>query len=239
MTCRTRVTLSCLALTLTSSAALGSVGPEAVLRKKFPKLTVDSISPSPVKGLSEVISGGNIFYFDPASGNVVFGEIWSDTGKNLTADARSKIYAAKFRLYREHLDAAVKLGSGRNEVIEIIDPDCPFCREMHGYWKTRSDVTRYVFLNPLPGLHPQATAHAGYILSAADPAKAMEEVIAGKYDAASAPVKKLNENRIRIHADISSKSGIGGTPAYYVNGTFVNGANVSAIEKIIGKGAKK
>ena len=225
-------------LILASSAAFCAAGPESVLKKKFPKLTVDNISPAPVRGLSEVVSGGNIFYFDPATGNLIFGEIWSDSGKNLTAEARQKIHSTKYRFYKEHLAAAVKIGSGRHEVIEITDPDCPFCRNMHEYWKTRNDVTRYVFFNPLAQLHPNAVVHAQYILSSSDPQKTLDEVAAGKYDASPAPQFKPNEERIKIHADLAARSGIGGTPAYYVNGTFISGANKAAIENLIGKGVK-
>ncbi|QEM66765.1 DsbC family protein [Geobacter sp. FeAm09] len=208
------------------------------LKKLFPRFTFEAITPSPVHGLYEVTAGNGVFYFDPASGHLIIGgEMWSPQGLDVTAAARDRIMAAKYDVIKKRLTSAIKIGSGPNEVIEIIDPDCPFCRRMGEFWKKRSDVTRYVFLMPLTQLHPQAKAHSDYILSAKDPGAALDDVESGKFDKVSIPTIALNDTRIKAHAE-SLISGINGTPAYFINGSFVNGANVPQIEKLLTKGEK-
>lgn len=220
---------------VTSAACANEPKVDDVLKQHFPKLTFDSISESPVKGVYEVISRGNVFYFDPASGHVLFGEMWSPKGTNVTAAARAKVQAAKYANFKAHLSDAVKVGNGPNEVIEIIDPDCPYCRKMNDYWSKRTDVTRYVFLMPLPQLHPSAKAHSDYILSAPNQVVALNEVEGGKYDRSPAPVIPPNTDLISKQSALASSSGLSGTPAFYINGYFVNGANIPTIEQHLSK----
>lgn len=229
-----RIALAFLILSLAAPVFAGE-DPAAALREKFPKLTFESISASPVKGVYEVIAGKNVLYFVPETGHMFFGELWTAEGVNLTAQAHANIQKAKFSIFKERLAAAVKIGSGKHEVVEIIDPDCPYCRKMNEYWQKRTDVTRYVFFLPLTSLHPQSEDKVAYILSSSDPGKALSEVEAGVFDTTALPVFVRNDARIRTHADLVAKSGIDGTPAYYIDGVYVGGANVAAIEKIIGK----
>ena len=58
---------------------------KANLIKTFPNLkNIGDIRESPLKGLYEVSAGDQVFYFSP-DGFLMFGEIWSKEGKNLTA----------------------------------------------------------------------------------------------------------------------------------------------------------
>ena len=208
------------------------------LSKRYPWLKyVRSMSPSPVKGLYEVTSGLNVIYFDPASGYRIHGRMLSPSGEDFTAISEKKAQREAYEEIRKHLSAAIKIGSGPNEVIEITDPDCPFCRRMNDYWKKRSDVTRYVFMMPITQLHPQAKVHSDYILSATDPASALGEVESGKFDKTPPPTFVLNDSRIKAQAD-SLISGINGTPAYFIRGQYISGANESQINLIL-KGEKR
>lgn len=219
----------------TSAACASDPKIDSALKLRFPKLTFDSVAESPVKGMYEVVAGGNVFYFEPTSGYVIFGEMWSPKGTSVTAVAHAKIQAAKYTSFKSHLADAVKIGNGPNEVIEVVDPDCPYCRRMYDYWANRTDVTRYVFLMPLPQLHPQAKAHVEYILSAPDQVLAYREVESGKYDHLPVPSIPLKADLIGRQAEVASASGLKGTPAFYINGTFVNGANIPSIEQHLTK----
>ena len=112
------------------------------LKKNFPNLRVDSIKESPIKGLYEIVAGNQVFYFSP-DGYLMFGELWSKDGKNLTAEMREKVLAEKVKSIP--LDKALKIGSGPRQVIEFTDPDCPYCRKVDELLAKRTDVTRYVF----------------------------------------------------------------------------------------------
>lgn len=220
---------------VTSAACAAELDVNEALKERFPKLTFDSVTESPVKGVYEVVAKGNVFYFDPVSGHAVFGEMWSAKGVNVTAATRATIQAAKYSKFQVSLSDAIKIGSGPNEVIEITDPDCPYCRKMHAYWAARSDVTRYVFLMPILQLHPAAKGKSDYILSSSDQIAALDEVMSGKYDKAPAPTIPLNADLINKQSALVSASGLSGTPAFYINGTFVNGANIPAIEQHLKK----
>ena len=108
--------------------------------------------------------GPNIIYFHPEKDLLMFGEIWTKDGKNMTAEKKGQARFA--RLKDLPLDKAVKIGNGRNKVIEFTDPDCPYCRKASAFLKGRKDVTRYVFFFPLP-IHKEAEAHARYVLCSA------------------------------------------------------------------------
>lgn len=207
------------------------------LTRTFPKLTVTDVEGSLVKDLYEITSGENIYYYNPASGVLVFGEMWTKDGENITAKKREKLVAAKasgnYEAFRANIDKAIKVGNGKHEVIEITDPDCPFCRKMHSYWESRKDVTRYVFLAPIPKLHPKAEAKSKFILGSADKATALNDVYSGKYDV-SLPTAGDDKGLFAIHSGLTGKSGINGTPAFFVDGKFVHGADVAKVESIIG-----
>jgi len=164
----------------------------------------------------------------------VFGEIWTKDGRNITAEKRAGLAAAKLK--DVPLDKAVKIGNGRNKVIEFTDPDCPYCRKAAAFFKGRDDVTLYVFFFPLP-IHKDAQAHARYVLCAADKAHALEEVMSGQLDGKEAPAcpDKKADALLGEHMDLGTKLGVRATPAFWINGQYVAGANIPAIEGLLGQ----
>ena len=199
------------------------------LKKDFPGLKFQEVYPSPISGLYEVVAGNRIVYFAPETGHIIVGDMWNKEGENLSKARIGKLMGEKLKLLP--MDKAVKIGSGKNTVVEVTDPDCPFCRKGSEFFADRKDVTRYIFFLPLK-MHPTAKQKASYILSAEDPAKAYEEVMSGKYD--KTPLPKFTDNGvIEIHQAAAEELGVTGTPNYWVNGTFVAGANVKAIEKLL------
>jgi len=175
-----------MAAVLASSCIAGQSETEVrqALTKTFPGIKVGEIRSSDIPGLYEIEAGSNIIYFYPEKGLLVFGEIWTKDGRNVTAEKRTQLAAAKLKDLP--LDKAVKIGNGRNKVIEFTDPDCPYCRKAAAFFKGRDDVTLYVFFFPLP-IHKDAEAHARYVLCAADKAHALEEVMSGQLDGKEAP----------------------------------------------------
>ena len=232
----------------------GSVPTAAEVEAKFSKILrntkVTSVKASPVPGLYEIITGPNVFYFAPeGEGHLVFGQIVDKNGVNLTASIQEKLKAeadkAKEKssaalLRNLDLSQAVKIGNGKNIVIEFTDPDCPYCRKADNILSRRSeDVTRYVFLFPLDQLHPNARAKSVYVHSSQNKAQALHDVFAGKYDSVL-PVNNNGEAKIAlatktlesgIKAGVSL--GVQGTPMLFVNGTMVNGADEAKIISLL------
>ncbi|MBF0518080.1 MAG: DsbC family protein [Nitrospirae bacterium] len=210
----------------------GSV--EDKVNEIFPDIKPDSVKESPVKGLYEIVKGNEIVYFDPITGYLIFGEIVSPKDKkSLTADRKRELREVKLK--NMPLDKALKIGDGKKTVVEFTDPDCPFCRKAGVYLASRSDVTRYVFLFPIPQLHPKAAEKAKFILCAADKKKALEDVMAGLHDNDNLTLcndPKVDE-MLKDHKAAGDSAGVTGTPLLVINGTFVDGANMPLIEKLL------
>ncbi|MCG6551364.1 MAG: DsbC family protein [Candidatus Magnetominusculus sp. LBB02] len=210
---------------------------EDKIREIFPDVKPDSVKETPIKGLYEVIKGSEIVYFDPVTGYLIFGEIISPKDKkSLTAERKQQLRAAKIK--DMPLDKALKIGSGKNTVIEFTDPDCPFCRKAGVFLAGRSDITRYVFLFPIVQLHPKSPEKAKFILCAEDKKKALEDVMAGKHDNDALELcsdPKIDE-LLAAHKAAGDAAGVAGTPLLVINGTVVDGANMPLIEKLLSEG---
>ncbi|MDD2736738.1 MAG: DsbC family protein [Desulfuromonadaceae bacterium] len=204
------------------------------LMKSFPNLTLDGFRESPLKGLYEITAGEQVFYFSP-EGYLFFGEIWTKDGKNLTAEMREKVAAD--RIKDLPLDKALKIGTGSKRVIEFTDPDCPYCRKVDSFLAKRTDVTRYVYFVPLRKIHPDAEKKARYILSHADRQKAFLEVFGGKFDGKPIPVAEgVQQSQLEEMEKIASGIGVRGTPALWIDGAHVNGADLQRISGLLDKG---
>jgi thiol:disulfide interchange protein DsbC len=204
--------------------------PDVSLRKAFPNLSFETIEQTDIKGLYEVASGMNLFYYYPEKEYLFFGEIFTKAGKSLTAEMKGEI-AAKL-VKNLPLDKAVKTGNGKTEVIEFTDPDCPYCRKAYDFFKARNDVTIYTFFAPFA--HPGAITKVYYILNADDRAKAYREMFEGKSAEQPAAgysdsVKKLAQE----HLDLAKSVGVSGTPTFFINGKQVVGADFQKLGKLL------
>lgn len=203
------------------------------LANYYPQIKYQQINETPVAGVYEIVlENSEIIYFVPASGHMFFGELWNAKAENLTRESKDRLLSDKVGLFP--LDEAIKIGNGPIQVIEVTDPDCPFCRQGSAFFAGRSDVTRYVFLYPLEQLHPHAAAKAAYILSSDDPQAAYEEVFSGMFD--SEPLPEFKDNgRLAAQRSIVDRIGINGTPRYWINGQHVAGFNPQKFEELLSK----
>ncbi len=221
----------CVAVSPDTDPGKGDV--TASLLNHYPKIEYQEINPAPINGLYEVVlTDGEVIYFDPLSGDVVLGAIWTPDGHNLTQEGKDRRLAAKPMDFP--LDKAIKIGDGPNRVIEITDPDCPFCRRSDKYFAGRTDLTRYIFLHPLTKIHPNSEAKARYILGAKNRAQAYEEVFSGKFD--SKPVPAADDHGLlKIHIDVARRAGVKGTPHSWINGEHVAGFNPIKFDALLNK----
>ena len=200
------------------------------LRRDYPTLNFQQVTPGPIAGIYQVVADqSEILYYAPAAGYLITGEFWTRDSQNLTQQAKVSLMTAKAGLFP--LDKAVVIGKGPHQVIEIVDPDCPYCREGSAFFAGRSDVTRYIYLFPL-NIHPEAEAKAAYILSSSEPEIAYEEVMGGAFDALPLPEFK-NNGLLKEHQRLGQQLGIHGTPKYWVDGRFVAGSSLQLVEKML------
>jgi len=206
-------------------------GVAASLGMYYPNIPLKQVHPTPVEGIYEIITQKDeILYFAPRSGHIFVGQLWSSDGHDLTRETQNRLMEGKLSMFP--LDKALKIGSGPNQVIEVSDPDCPFCRDGSAFFSGRTDVTRYVFLYPLSKIHPEAEAKARYILSAVNPAEAYEEVFSGAFDKQPLPEFKDN-GQLDIQRQIAQDAGINSTPRYWINGHYIAGTNQKEFEKLL------
>jgi thiol:disulfide interchange protein DsbC len=207
------------------------------LKKNFPNLRVDSVKESPIKGLYEIVAGDQVFYFSP-DGYLMFGELWSKDGKNLTAEMREKVLAEKVKSIP--LDKAFKIGSGPRQVIEFTDPDCPYCRKVDEFLSKRTDITRYIFFFPLRQIHPDSEKKVQYILSQKDRENAFREVVSGSLDGKPLAESAHKNAMLEEMEKVAKRVGVRGTPALWIDGTAVNGADIARITALLdGKEVKR
>lgn len=213
--------------------------PEESLKKDFPMFKAKKISQTNLKGLYEVILDDDVLYYIPETHNVIFGDMFTKEKRNLTQEKRSELRAAYLDVIKQKqkeipLEKAVKIGSGPHTVIEFSSPDCGYCRKSSAYMKTRTDLTRYIFFIALA---PSTEAKIKYILCAKDRAKAYEEAMTGRLDNGKFSVceDKAVDQLYKEHQEIARGLSINSTPFFFIDGQIVQGADMPAIEKLLGK----
>lgn len=215
------------------AAPVRAASPEDSFRKSFPNLRVDSVRPSGVNGLYEVASGNRILYYAPGPEYLMYGPIITREGRNLTEERVLEILERGLKGIP--LEKAVRIGGGPHQIIEITDPDCPYCRKASAFLSARNDVTIHVFFFPLP-LHPNAEAKVRRILCAENRAKVYEETMAGKLDDMKfTPCKTAAvEELLKAHKEIIERLGVTATPLFLIDGQVILGADIPRMERILG-----
>ena len=218
------------ATAVTGLAAPMVVKPEQALKQAFPQIPFDTVTPTDIPGLYEVVSGTSIFYYYPEKDLILVGEMVNKELKNLTAERKGEIMAKQAKSLP--LEKAVKIGTGKHVVIEFTDPDCPYCKRAAEFLRTRTDVTRYIFFAPLA--HPQAITKIHFILNAEDKAKAYEDMMHGKApEAPAAGYSEAVKALAQEHMALAKKMGVSGTPTFFIEGNQVVGADTKRMEQLL------
>lgn len=200
-------------------------------KKSFPKNNFESITPSTIKGVYEVYTGSQTYYYMPKDDVILYGSLITKDGKNLTRESNSKKIAQK--IAKIPLDSALKIGNGKTTVVEFMDPNCYHCRQAYKFFSQRQDVTIYVFFFPLSKESADKIKH---VLCSKDVLKTYDDVMNGKLDN-NAPLNacadKKVEETVKTHMRLVSEIGIRGTPLFYIKGKVVDGFELPAIEKLL------
>jgi thiol:disulfide interchange protein DsbC len=227
-----KISFICVLLIIVS-APVRAATPEESFRQSFPNLRADSIRPAGINGLYEVVSGNRVLYYAPGPEYLIYGPMITREGRNLTEERTLEILERGLK--GVPLEKAVRIGGGPHQIIEITDPDCPYCRTASAFLSARNDVTRHVFFFPL-AIHPNAPAKVRQIFCAEDRAKVYEEAMAGKLDDMKfTPCKTAAvEELLKTHREIAERIGVTGTPLFLIDGQVVFGADIPRMEKLLG-----
>lgn len=180
-------TLGVLASLLTAGAASAQELPaakvqqlrEAIRAQTQGTVAVDAISGTPISGIYQVASDGEIFYTDE-SGRYSFVSaslIDMREKKDLTAASLDKLNAVPWSsLPLQHAVKEVH-GKGTQKMAVFEDPNCPICRVFTKFLDQVEDVTIYRFMYPV--ISPQSEGLARQAWCASDRSTAWKNIMNG------------------------------------------------------------
>lgn len=214
------------------------------LAMKYPRIRVEEVSSSPIPGVYEVTGvwdgspQPNIFYYDLEHKITIVGNLIDDTGRPISQAKLDAIMEKK--ISGLDLSQAIKVGAGPVQVVMFTDPDCPYCRKLEEFYANPAvakEITRYVFLTPIPQLHPDAQAKSRKILCSENQVEEMTKTVSGAYDRPK-PLPQIDPNlckeKLAAHQAASVQAGLQGTPLSYVAGKRIDGFDqVNTPQRII------
>lgn len=203
------------------------------LQKQFPEFSIDSIRPSGVEGIVEVVFGGNrIIYSDTAGAHIFNGHLFELEGhRDLTDERLEEVTRIDVRQLPLADSFDVVHGNGKREIYLFEDPDCPYCRKLETELPKVKDVTLHVFLFPLTSLHPHAYEHALGIWCSKDRAKAWTDKMLKGID----PPAAKCDNPLNRNIALGDKLHVDGTPTLILANGRPHSGSVTAeeLEKLL------
>jgi thiol:disulfide interchange protein DsbC len=219
-----------LALTLLMLTTQGvSASPEktirAALAKIVPDLQIDSISPSPVTGLYEVMVGTQLMYVTTdgryfVDGRIIDLQTRQDLSEPRLAQARKRLVDG----VSESQMVIFGPADAKHTVTVFTDIECGYCRKLHSeidQYGQEGIRVRYLFY-PRAGQGSPAYKEAVSVWCAGDQAAQREAMTAAK--AGKTIPEKTCENPVDEHMGLGQELGLRGTPAIVTeNGDMIGG----------------
>lgn len=221
---RSLVLRSILLAALASTTAMASVqlaqadqaSDEQTIRKNMAQymanLPIDSVTPTPVKGIYQIVSKGQIAYVT-ADGKYLFAGSLLDLKNqvNLTEKVRDKERMALLKTVpADHKVIFAAEGSKKGTVTILTDPTCPFCeklnREVPALQKAGIEVQ--TILTPRAGKGSPGYVESSQIMCSKDKHKTMDAAMARQPLSGDACKNSL----IDANMVLSEKLGMSGTP---------------------------
>lgn len=199
------------------------------LSERLPKTTDATIKQSPVKGLYEVLAGGQVMYMTVDARYIIDGNMFDmQDRRNLTEETRGIVRKqALDELGEENMLVYKPKGDTKHTITVFTDIYCPYCQRLHQEmddYMARGVKVRYIFL-PFKG---QKSFDASVsVWCADDPNAALDKAKSGQ-----AIETKTCDNPIAKHQSLASVLGIRGTPAIMLENGYMNPGYVPA-EKLV------
>ena len=208
---------------------------EATIRKnltqRLPSLpAIDSVTPTPMKGLFEVRINGTELMYSDTNGDFVLlqGELFDTRQRvNLTEARINQLTAIAFKDLPLK-DAVVTVrGNGSRKIAVFSDPNCGFCKRLERDLLKINNVTVYTFVVAMLG--PDSQTKARNIWCAAKPAEAYNDWM---LDGQTPPTQNCDTAALTRNLAFAQKHRINGTPtSFLADGTRIAGADIKAIER--------
>lgn len=202
----------------------------AAVAKSFPGAVIKDWQPAPMQGLYmfSLNHDERIFFVD-ASGRYLLAQAALfdiEKQKNLTQEFI--LHKRQEIIGNVSLDNAILYkpakqveGAPKKPLLVFDDPDCPFCRELHGEVKqlVAAGVPVAIMLHPVERIHKGATQKSVNIWCASDRVEALDLALSGK------PVPEVKSCETPIEQNLQLARQLGGGPTPYI--VFPDGRTVS------------
>lgn len=194
------------------------------LNKKMPGLDVTSITETPIPGVLELLSGGDIYYLTPDASYMMQGALIDmDKQVNLTNQRKGSVHIGLINAMPEEKMVVFSPEDGKEarEITVFTDTSCPYCSKLHEEVEQLTDAgikVRYL-LYPRAGLGSSAHMELQSVWCADDQQAAMTAAKQRQ------PIdQKECVNPIEDHIALAQQVGLRGTPLIYLDsGEIVNG----------------
>lgn len=203
----------------TSHGAPDGVDPvaaaEHAVRAALPGTSIETVTPTPIPGLMEVVAGSNVLYVDRGGRWLVVGHLYDlRTATDLTAARKAELEeplaqaaeAATVPWDALPRAAVVSFGAGEREIAVLADPDCPWCRRLHRELRASGDLRVHAVLVP------RSRDTMRRILCAADPLAALDAAMAGESLPESGPDCEAATEALEDALAFVSRNALEGTP---------------------------
>jgi len=202
------------------AAAQGAI--KAAIAKKFPDINVDAVRASPMKGIYEVVMGGDTAYVSADGKFLIAGDMYEiETRTNLTEAGRQKTRVEALAKLDERDMIVFKPETVKHTITVFTDVECGYCRKLHGEIAQLNEMgvqVRYLaYPRAGPGTDDWRKMEA--VWCSKDRNNAITEAKAGheiKASQCSTPVAKQFK--------LGEQMGVRGTPAIFTStGDYIGG----------------
>ncbi len=192
---------------------------KAALERDYPQIgKIQQVNKSPLPGLYEVVTQGQLLYTDEKAQYIVNGNIFElKSGRNLTEERSRKLFAIDFNALPFELALKKVKGNGQRKMAYFSDPNCGFCRKLENELKNVDNVTLYLFLYPV---FEGSDVKVRNVACSKNPFKAWDDLMLNNVQP---PVGTCNASADKV-LELGKKFNVSGTPTLiFADGTLVPG----------------
>ncbi|MEI8596521.1 bifunctional protein-disulfide isomerase/oxidoreductase DsbC [Photobacterium sp. Hal280] len=188
-------------------------------------LTAASVTPSPLKGMNEVVTERGIIYMSDDGQYFVAGHLYQSVDGepvNLTEQKMASINKDKLKGMESEM--IVYPAKEEKYVVTVFtDTSCGYCRKLHSEMQAYNDagITIRYLAFPRGGERSQNFGEMSAIWASKNRAQAMDDAKKGKLDVEQSP---HNDSLVMKHYQLGVAMGVTGTPALVLeDGTMLPG----------------
>ncbi len=211
-----------------------------VFSEIIPGAHTDSVKPSALVGLYEVVYGAQILYMSPDGRYIIQGDLIDlKTRTNLTEATRSIQRASLVKNIKDDTTIifSPEPGKVKHTITVFTDIDCGYCRKLHreiDQYLAEGIRVRYLSF-PRSGVDTKSYYKAVTVWCSNDKKKALTDAKAGVKQE-----RKTCDNPVKDHMKLAEQFGVSGTPTIVLeNGEVVPGYVPAARLKLMLENVKQ